>query len=1001
MASFSGTDGADTIIPGFVSLNVSGTGTPGDDSDTIFGNNGADLLDGGGGDDYLNGAAGANTLIGGAGDDTLDPGSATDRLEGGSGNDLYLLGAAAQVVVELADDGIDTGLFNYENGVLPDNVENGQLEFTFVTLSGNALDNWLIGNGVNNVLNGAGGHDSLTGLEGADTLSGDAGADTLDGGNGADRLSGGADNDVYLADSTDTLLDSGGMDTVRIASSHSLGADFENLVLLGGAALTGTGNASANLMVANDAGNTLIGNEGADTLLGGTGNDSLAGNQDDDRLEGGDGADTLNGFTNNDTMIGGSGDDLFVVGQSADVVVEEEGGGIDTVFVPANFLGNYVLPDHVEHLTLLGGLIARTGTGNALDNAITGDAAFNELNGLDGADTLDGGAAPDLLFGGLGNDVYVVDDLGDVVSEAGGDGLDLVRAGVAFTLGADIENLTLTGGGGIAGTGNGLANLITGDAGADTLRGLDGADTLVGGNGADSLVGGADNDVYFADDGDLLLDSGGVDTVWFLSNHTLGADFENLVLHGGAALTGTGNALANLMVANDAGNTLSGNEGADTLRGGVGNDSLAGNQDDDRLEGGDGADTLNGLTDNDTLIGGAGDDVLIIGQPGDMVIEEAGGGTDTVRVTFIFGGTYLLPDHVEHLVLLGANTLAGNGNALDNAITGNSAANALSGLDGADTLDGAGGADSLVGGLGNDVYVVNDLGDVVSEAGGDGVDLVLSGVSFTLGAGLEKLTLTGGGGIAGTGNGLANLIIGNGGSNELAGGGAADTLIGQGGNDRLNGGAGADSMVGGGNSDRYTVDNIGDVVVEEAVAGVDVVLAFVDWTLGENAEQLNLLGMAVQGFGNGLANRIAGNAGDNLLQGFAGNDRLLGGDGADTLAGGPGRDAMTGGLGADRFLFDAPDEGADVIDDFAPGVDRIVVSGATFGGLAAGQLDALNFVAHASNATTAAAGVPQFIYNTTNGTLSFDADGAGGDPALRLVTLIGAPALAATDFVLV
>jgi Ca2+-binding RTX toxin-like protein len=475
-----------------------------------------------------------------------------------------------------------------------------------------------------------------------------------------------------------------------------------------------------------------------------------------------------------------------------------------------------------------------------------------------------------------------------------------------------------------------------------------------------------------------------------------------LVLLGGTALTGTGNNANNLMVANNGGNTLSGGNGADTLLGGTGNDSLSGNQDDDRLEGGDGADTLNGFNNNDTMIGGAGDDVFVVGQAGDVVIEDADGGIDTVLVAAVFAGTYVLPTHVEHMTLSGSFAFrTGTGNALDNAITGDAGTNQLNGLDGADTLDGGGGQDTMFGGLGDDVYVVNDLGDAVSEFGGGGVDLVLSGVSFTLGAGLENLTLTGGGGIAGTGNGLANLIIGNGGSNVLAGGGGADTLVGQGGNDVLNGGAGADSMAGGANSDRYTVDDAGDVVIEEAVAGVDVVSSFVDWVLGDNVEQLNLLGSALNGFGNSLANRIAGNAMDNLLVGFTGNDRLLGGDGADTLVGGPGRDALTGGNGADRFLFNAPGDGVDGIDDFATGVDQIAVAEANFGGLGTGLLSAANFVAHASNATTSGAGVPQFIYNTTTGALFFDADGAGGADAVRLVNLGGAPGLAASDFVLV
>ena len=56
----------------------------------------------------------------------------------------------------------------------------------------------------------------------------------------------------------------------------------------------------------------------------------------------------------------------------------------------------------------------------------------------------------------------------------------------AYTLGANVENLTFIGAGNFTGTGNALANAITGGAGNDTLNGLAGADTLAGGGGNDA-----------------------------------------------------------------------------------------------------------------------------------------------------------------------------------------------------------------------------------------------------------------------------------------------------------------------------------------------------------------------------------------------------------------------------------------------------------------------------------------------------------------------------------
>ena len=160
------------------------------------------------------------------------------------------------------------------------------------------------------------------------------------------------------------------------------------------------------------------------------------------------------------------------------------------------------LSAYVENLTLTGAA-AINGTGNALNNVINGNAANNTLSGLAGNDVLNGNAGNDLLLGGdgndvlnggtgndnmqgdAGNDVYVVDSIGDATIESAGQGTDLVQSSVTRTLGANLENLTLTGAGVINGTGNTLANSIVGNGAANDLRGAEGADTLNGGGGDD------------------------------------------------------------------------------------------------------------------------------------------------------------------------------------------------------------------------------------------------------------------------------------------------------------------------------------------------------------------------------------------------------------------------------------------------------------------------------------------------------------------------------------
>jgi len=201
----------------------------------------------------------------------------------------------------------------------------------------------------------------------------------------------------------------------------------------------------------------------------------------------------------------------------------------------------------------------------------------------------------------------------------------------------------------------------------------------------------------------------------------------------------------------------------------------------------------------------------------------------------------------------------------------------------------------------------------VVEAGGEGIDNVSAGVSYTLTDHVENLVLTDLSALSGTGNALDNDLAGNSGANALSGLDGADTLIGGAGNDSLDGGTGDDELVGGTGNDLYLVDTAGDVVTENADSGTDTVRTDLGFTLGANVENLELTGSAgVSGSGNALANALTGNTGANALDGAEGNDTLDGGSGAD---------AMTGGSGDDLFVVDnagdtvveASDEGLDTV----------------------------------------------------------------------------------------
>jgi Ca2+-binding RTX toxin-like protein len=323
------------------------------------------------------------------------------------------------------------------------------------------------------------------------------------------------------------------------------------------------------------------------------------------------------------------------------------------------------------------------------------------------------------LIGGAGDDTYVVNGTGVVIVENANEGTDTVLSAITYTLGANLENLTLTGTSAIDGTGNALDNVITGNSAANVLSGLDGddtlngkgaadqlfggngtdllfgnggADTLDGGAGADTMSGGTGNDLYIVDHtGDVIIENSGegTDSVQASVSYTLSANVENLTLTGTSAIDGTGN---------DGDNVITGNSAVNHLFGGLGNDTL---------DGGAGADTMSG---------GLGDDLYKVDSTSDVIVENANEGTDTIQASV----TYTLSDNVENLTLTGSSAINGTGNTMDNVLTGNSGANVLTALDGNDIVFGGGGKDTIVGGAGNDTLYGQGGADTLT--GGLGAD---------------------------------------------------------------------------------------------------------------------------------------------------------------------------------------------------------------------------------------------------------------------------------------
>ena len=278
---------------------------------------------------------------------------------------------------------------------------------------------------------------------------------------------------------------------------------------------------------------------------------------------------------------------------------------------------------------------------------------------------------------------------------------------------------------------------------------------------------------------------------------------------------------------------LSGTAGGDVLRGEIGGDTLSGLG---------GNDTLIGLDEADLIDGGAGTDTV------DYSASNA-------RVTVYLDGRTSIGGHAQGDSLISVENVIGS--AFADTLTGSSANN---------QLDGGRGADRMAGLAGDDVYVVDNVGDVVIERAGQGNDLVNAWVSFNAaGQDIERIRLMGDARINAVGNDLDTTLVGNDNVNAL------------------NGGRGADRMVGGGGNDLYYVNDVRDVVVELAGGGTaDTVRSSITYTLGANVERLQLVGsQQVNAIGNNMDNVLQGNLRPNVIIGMGGRDLMTGGGGAD------------------------------------------------------------------------------------------------------------------------
>lgn len=494
-----------------------------------------------------------------------------------------------------------------------------------------------------------------------------------------------------------------------------------------------------------------------------------------------------------------------------------------------------------------------------------------------------------------------------------------------------------------------------------------------------------------------------------------------------------------------------------------------------------------------TLIGGAGDDIYWTSvTTGGVIVESVNGGTDTVfcSATSSFVGDYVLPENVENLIVDGGSSTLRTyvGNALNNrAIMGMSSDyfqglggndtvysglggdtvyggvgndlvdgglgnDSLLGDDGNDTIFGGAGLDTIDGGLGNDIYYVSGY-DTASDAGGKTDVLYFDAVSqsahyaaalaanpaalpvasYTVGAGIEKITLS-------ADSSVVNIVA-NAENNTILGDARPNSLDGGAGNDTMDGGLLADTLAGGLGNDLYTWDG-SDTIIESVDGGVDTLTVLSPvvstFTLSDNTDNLIFSSKLTAGYtvtGNDTANKITTSSGNDSISGAGGNDvvspgagidtvfggagndsisdtkgvgYLLGGDGNDSLTVGTDADFVSGGAGIDKISlgndaatdtlhFLVTEIGTDTVSYFNPASDHILLTAAAVDLSVLPTFSAVSvddFVASATGQPVDA--TDRFLFNTTNHHLYYDADGNGAGTAIDLVNLSGVSALSAT-----
>ncbi len=970
-------------------------------NDVIQGLGGNDYIYAGEGDDALTGGTGNDFIYGESGNDTYyyNLGDGIDTINDDSGNEIIQLGLG-YVISDLTWARI-AGTHNLSlqlkgtQAIIIQNHFQDEYAVETVKFSNNttfSLTNLVFTTngtaGADNINGTNISNDAINGLAGNDNINGYGGNDTLTGGAGRDTLSGGAGDDTYifnvgesLAGSPDRIYEylDEGVDTIR---------------------LTG-GILPANVLIWNDAYNLNIKYSANDMIVANSSRDSsgasalsshierilfdngavwdlrnglimidsadgheLTGSAQNDQIDAKAGNDTLNGYAGNDVLTGGAGYDYAAGGTGDDTYVFKAGDG------PSGGTMDFVYEntdEGVDTIKLTGGI-------QPADVRIWTDS-YNLYVRYSATETIRVGAARDSSGASL------IASYVEKISFDNGTVLDL-RSGLTLTDTDDAHSLS----------GSIMADSIDGRGGDDILYGYTGNDTLTGGTGYDYLVGGSGDDTYTfkAGDGSISrpdtvyeLTGEGMDTIRLTggilpANVTLWTDTQGLHIRysatdeviiygtGGSYMTPTVSPVERILFDNGTvwnlqnGFTLTDTNDSHQLVGSDLVDTVDGKGGNDYIHTFAGNDSLAGGTGGDYLSGGAGDDIYIFkagdSSLGDNIIENAGEGIDTVKLT---GG--ILPANVKmwtddignfsirysatneiHIGknvekisfdngvvwdLLAALTMTDTddahalyGSIYNDVLDGKGGNDPLYGLDGNDTIRGGDGNDVISGGSGNDKLYGDagtDMLSYIDDVAGVTVDLSLTTAQNTGGSGQDTIS----GFENMTSSAFNDMLSGTSGNNVINGMGGIDTIgyisATAGINLNLNT-TSAQNTVGAGTDTIYNIENIigssfNDVLSGNAVANIIEGGAGNDTMNGSLGSDTASYERATAGVTVSLliagAQNTVGAGTDTLnafenLRGSAFNDILTGDANNNVIEGGAGNDTLNAGAGIDTASYE-------------------------------------------------------------------------------------------------